>query len=558
VPSAPPSFNGAFYTDLPTRAAYSEGAGPFRIVPEAVAVPRDLDDLRRLVNQAIDRNEALIPRGAGSGIPGNNVGAGIVVDMGSFVTPMSITPDGLANVGAAVNWATLDRAARAAGFRVAPNPSSGQCCTLGGMVATNAAGARSVRTGSVRRWIRGAEMVTGDGEIGWFGRSGQQRRVRRTPVEGQDRWHNPLVRARKRFDEKVRPALNQAMDEIQARFPQTTKNSAGYALNEYLKTGDLLDLIIGSEGTLGIVSRLAIELERLPGATASVLLALKDLSALPASVAGLLELRPAAVELMDRTLLNIAADRLPFPLESIEAVLLVDFEGADASEVTEAVEKAKSTVGKNAARFESALTEKDRDRLWAVRHAASPTLASLPAGRRSLQIVEDGCVPVSALDRYVRGVRAASERHGIEVVAFGHAGDGHLHVNALTDIQSPDFTTRLSRLLDDVTALVSELGGTPSGEHGDGRLRAPVLERVYGSKIVRLFEQVKKAFDPVGIMNPGVILPKGGGKSLDHLKVGPRTQPIPGEIEQRLREVERSAQWNVPKHELASRQSTGG
>ena len=549
--TAPASFTGGFYTDLPTRAAYSEGAGPFRIVPEAVAVPSDLDDLRRLVNQAIDRGEPLTPRGAGSGIPGNNIGPGTVVDMRSFTTPLSITPEGLANVGAAVTWAALDQAAGAAGFRIAPNPSSGHSCTLGGMVATNAAGARSVRAGSVRRWVRGVEMVTGDGEIGWFGRSGA-RRGRRTPVPGQDRWHTPLVLARKRFDEKVRPALGEAKDEINARFPRTTKNSAGYALNEYARTGDLLDLIIGSEGTLGIVSRVAIELEPLPGATASVLLALRDLDSLPDAVTSLLALNPAAVELMDRTLLTIAADRLPFPLGDIEAVLLVDFERASQAEVEEAVSRARSRLGGRAARFETALTSEDRDRLWAVRHAASPTLASLPAGRRSLQIVEDGCVPVSALDRYVRGVRDAGTRHRIELVAFGHAGDGHLHVNALTDVASVDFETRLSRLLEDVTSLVTELGGTPSGEHGDGRLRAPVLERVYGPRIMRLFEQVKKAFDPTGIMNPGVIIQKNSGGSLDHLKVGAKTQQIPGDIEQRLREVERTARWSVPKTELAS------
>src|SRR5688572_25452338 len=229
MPTAPRHFDGDFFTDLPTRAAYSEGAGPYRIIPRAVAVPKGLDDLRRLVDYAAAHGAPLTPRGAGSGIPGNNVGPGIVVDMRDFTTPLNITPEGIANVGAAISWNTLNAEAARQGFRVAPNPSSGQSCTIGGMVATNAAGARSVRAGSVRRWIRGVEMVTADGEIGWFARSTVPR-ARRTPVPGQERSHNPLVTARMRFDKKVRPALLDASKEVAGRFPRTSKNSSGYAI----------------------------------------------------------------------------------------------------------------------------------------------------------------------------------------------------------------------------------------------------------------------------------------------------------------------------------------
>ncbi len=550
--SAPSGFHGPFFTDFPTRAAYSEGAGPYRIVPLAVAVPGDLDDLRRLVNHAAEHGVALTPRGAGSGIPGNNVGPGVVVDMRLFRSPLTVSDEGVGNAGAAVTWADLNRAAGEKGFRIGPNPSSGHACTIGGMVATNAAGARSVRTGSVRKWIRGVEMVTADGEIGWFGREGT-RRKRRTPTPGQERSHNPLLAMPRRFDVGAGLAIGDSTAEVRARFPKTAKNSSGYALDQFLQTNELLDLIIGSEGTLGIVTRVEMTLEPLPKSVSSVLLALPDLGSLADIVGELRTLDPGAIELMDRTLLSIAAPKLPFSVTGIEAVLLVDFERGAAEEAGDAAERARTQLSDRCVRFETALTEDERDQLWKVRHAASPMLAALPANRRSLQVIEDGCVPVAMLGRYLEGVRAVGKKAGVEVVAFGHAGDGHLHVNALADTDEPGFADRLATLLADVTALLVELGGTASGEHGDGRLRAPVLERVYGRKVMDLFAAVKHSFDPEGIMNPGVILPVAGRSSLANLKVGADAEAIPEDVEQQLRIVERSGEWNVAKNELVAR-----
>jgi hypothetical protein len=135
-------------------------------------------------------------------------------------------------------------------------------------------------------------------------------------------------------------------------------------------------------------------------------------------------------------------------------------------------------------------------------------------------------------------------------VAFGHAGDGHLHVNALVDTTAPDFETRLAALFDRVTDLVVTLGGTPSGEHGDGRLRAGTLERVYGAEILELFHRVKRAFDPLGVMNPGVIIPEPGAGPLDDLKVGGDAVTIPEALAQELRDIERTGGWGVSRLEL--------
>ena len=161
-------------------------------------------------------------------------------------------------------------------------------------------------------------------------------------------------------------------------------------------------------------------------------------------------------------------------------------------------------------------------------------------------------MPLEALARYVTGIRAAAARHGIPVAIFGHAGDGHVHVNALPDITAPGWQEALAGLYADAADVLQGLGGTPSGEHGVGRLRAGLLERFYGAEVTALFRSVKRAYDPHGLLNPGVIIPSADWTPLADLKVGPEAATIPDDIASRLREVERTAGWATPKLDLAA------
>ncbi len=540
--SLPPGFGGRYLTDFAIRSAYSEGAGPYRIVPAAVAIPAGPEDLVRLIEHAVEARTPLVPRGAGSGIPGGNVGRGIIVDLRGFESGPSIDKGSrVCCAGAAVTWADLDRAAAREGCRLPPNPSSGAFCTVGGMTATDAAGSRSVRYGSMRRWVRGVELATSDGELGWIRRG-----------TGEVASPAPL-RALARFDRDVRPAILRNAPAIEERFPRTTKNTSGYALEQFLHTSDPVDLVIGSEGTLGIITQVELELQERPGATSALLLVLDDLDRLGEVVERLLALDPSAVELLDRTLLRFAAADVGNRFVGAECVLLVEFERESNGDARATARQAER-IGADCARsVETALDEAARERLWAVRHSASPALAKLGPKRRSLQIVEDGCVPVSHLDQYLRGTRRIAGHLGIDIVAFGHAGDGHLHINALVDPSLGQLEERLTTLLREVTDLVVDLGGTPSGEHGDGRLRAAILDRLYGTELVDLFGQVKHAFDPHGVMNPGVIVPEADTSAIRSLKVGPGAERIPNEIAEQLAELERSGGWGVRKTNLASR-----
>jgi FAD/FMN-containing dehydrogenase len=528
----PPPIRGLYRTDHRARAAYAEGAGIFRILPAAVCVPLDREDVASLAHWASAHRVPLVPRGAGSAMGGGNVGDGLVVDLTALPRRIALeAPARRARAAASVTLAELNLAGHQAGLRLPPDPSSGHWATLGGMLSTNAAGARTVRYGSVRRWIDAAELVTADGETVELRRG--------LPAE-------PRSRTLQRFEGEAAPAIRAAADLIRERFPRTRKNASGYALDAWLASGDPLDLLIGAEGTLGIVTAAEWRLDPLPAARAGLRVALRSLDLLADAVTALQAFEPSAVELLDRTFLELVGEAGP------EAMLLIEIERDDEAAARAAVDGAAAAVAPWATGVDTGLTAAAADRLWALRHAASPILAGLPESRRSLQVIEDGCVPVERMGEYVRAVREAASAHGLAVVIFGHAGDGHVHVNLLPELERPGWEAAVAALLDDVTAALVRLGGTPSGEHGDGRLRAGLLSRIYGDEMVALFARVKRAFDPLGILNPGVILPDpAAGPPIRRLKAGAGAAPLPDDIARGLRRIEQRGGYAQRRLELA-------
>jgi FAD/FMN-containing dehydrogenase len=528
----PPDIRGIYRADPRARAAYAEAAGIYRILPRAVSLPADVADLRRLVSWAGEHRIPLVPRGAGSAMGGGNVGDGVIVDL----TRMDHqrleldAPRRRATTGAAITLDALNRVARPHRLRLPPDPSSGGWATLGGMTATNAAGPRSVRYGSVRRWVEGLTLLTADGET-VESRRGQPDQ----PAEAA-----ALVR----FGGDVAPSLRQAEPLIRGRFPRTRKNSSGYALDAYISSGDLLDLVIGAEGTLGIVTEIEWRLDAIPPHRGGLQIGVASLDRIAEAVAALLPFKPSAVELLDRTFLDLVSS------DTAEAMLLVEVEAESEALLRQAVEEVATRVRPLAQSVSTALSPDAADRLWAIRQAASPILASLPETRRSLQVIEDACVPVDRMGEYIRRVRAAAKARDIPLVLFGHAGDGHVHVNLLPEVGRPGWESGVASLLEEVTGAITELGGTPSGEHGDGRLRASALARVYGEEIVALFRGIKRSFDPLGILNPGVILPSGE-TPISRLKVGNNAVPLPADIERALREIERTGGYARSRLEIA-------
>ena len=531
-PDAPHGFQGIFSSSDLARALFAEGAGIFRILPAAVAVPADADDLVRLVSWAAATGTPLVPRAAGSGMPGGNVGGGVIVDMrrGFGGAPAIDPARRLARAGAGVSYRDLNGAAAGYGLRLPPDPSSGAFCTVGGMVATNAAGARSHRYGAMRPWVEQIGFVTAEGERGVAGTADPAT----TPA---------TTAAERRLLADVAPYLRAHQRSLELAHRHTRKNSSGYELTGG-DDGWIRQLLIGSEGTLAFITDVVVRLAPLPEEPTTLLLTLRSLDDVAPAVAALDALEPAAIELLDKTYLDFvrAAAQSRVPPETA-AVLLVEFEGRPPD-----AERAVSGI---AASMVFADTPEAASRLWELRHMASPILASLPDALRSLQVVEDGCVPLGRLSEYIGGLRRIAADAGFEIVIFGHAGDAHVHANLLADVSATDLAPRLSRVLAEASELQIALGGTTSGEHGDGRLRAPYLERQFGPEYVDACRRVKQAFDPAGILNPGVKLAAAGG-SIDAatLKVGAGAPAIPAQAAQALREIERTAAYAADRMDL--------
>lgn len=524
--------------DLRARAAYAEGAGIFRIVPALVARPVSIEELATLMRWAREGGCSVTARGAGSGMAGGNVGEGLLLDLTALEgAPLAIdAANHRAWCGAAVTIDQLNAAARPAGLRMPIRPSSGRWATAGGVVATNASGAMSYQAGSVRPWVEGLSVMTAEGDVVSLRRGVPAP----TGVPAFDRLA------------AIIPDVTRAGHLIREHFPLTRKNSAGYALDAFLASGDLIDLLIGSEGTLALVTEVTWRLEALPRHRATVRFLVDSLEQLPRILDRIDPVGAVAVELLDRTFLEFVD---PAERSTAEAILLVDIEG-DPSDVLERLDILEGIGRETGCPTTMARDEAEAERLWAIRHAASPRLAQLGDTRRSLQVIEDAAVPRHRLGSYIHGIRTITASHAVPAVIFGHAGDGHLHVNLIPDVTGAGWQERVRQVYDETMDLVLQLGGTPSGEHGDGRLRAGLLERCYGPEVLALFHRIKNAFDPWGILNPGVILGEGP-PPWDRLKVDP-PGTVPTDIEAALRTIERDGTYDTPRLRLADRSADGG
>jgi FAD/FMN-containing dehydrogenase len=505
-PSPPPGFRGAFHREEARREEAAHHAGILRALPAAVALPADADDVAALVRWAAAGQIPLVPRGAGTGMPGGNVGSGVVVELREGFDAVEVDPAArTARVLPGATLARLNAAAAPHGLHFPVDPSSAGRAVMGGIVANNSGGAHTVRYGAARPWTEAVEVVLADGTRTVLRRGAPPEEPRLREIAA-------------RIDAVVRPHAAALL----ARWPRVRKNSSGYALREYLESGDLLDLVVGSEGTLAVLTGATVRLAPIPPAGGLALLEFTDLAAAGAAVRRILDLDPATCEMIDRTFIDLvrAGGEDPgYPLrEGLEAILFVEMEGSSPEEVAERLEGLRAALEGVAERVSLALDPALQARYREVRHAASPLIARMAGERVSMQFIEDGVVPVDRLSDYVRLLRAVLARHGLPAVIFGHAGDGNLHVNPLVDVTRPGWRKEAEAIVHEVAEGVARLGGTMAGEHGDGRLRAPVLETVWGRETVALFRAVKDAFDPLGILNPGVILPLPGQRPLDFVR----------------------------------------
>jgi FAD/FMN-containing dehydrogenase/Fe-S oxidoreductase len=465
-------------------------------------------------------------RGGGSGLAGQTVGEGLVADVSRWMTGIrEFSPDRReVLVQPGVVLSTLNRALAPAGLKFAPDPSSQDFCTLGGMLANNSKGARSVKYGTTLAHVKALTMLLADGS---------EVRLEREARPPGDYSHPYLRRAAALIEEN--------RDRIVQGWPGSRTNASGYNLKGCLGspgTVDLLPLFVGSEGTLGVFLEARLDLTPMPKHQAMVLLMFPDVNSAGRAVLDIRPQRPSACEILDDTFLQIIRSGLgsfPLPVDDAAHTLLIvetDGDSRDEAETSmDAVMKAAAAYGPVGMRRAS--TADERAAIWSFRKAASPLLNKGRGALKSTRFIEDGAVPGEAIPDYLKGVAKILAARSIDTVIFGHAGDGNFHVNPFLNLKDPKHFEQVPLIAREVAELIGSLNGSLSGEHGDGRLRTPYLPLVYGS-LTDLFREIKLILDPDEILNPGIIAPAEPEPIDRGLRFNPgyRRTSLPGHLQE--------------------------
>lgn len=502
------------FDDL-SRTFYSTDASIFQIEPLGVVLPRDEEDVRVLVRYAAEHQLSLVPRGAGTGLAGEALGKGLIVDFSRYFRAICDLKGDTVRVQPGVVYRELNAQLAKVGRRFAPDPASGEQCTIGGMVANNASGAQTIRYGYTRDYVSEMRVVLDTGEA--------------TVAGLCSRWPSADVQPGRREDivASVITLLEQNADTIQQGQPRTPFNRCGYLLDNVLTARhlDLARLLVGSEGTLAIFTEATLRTIPLPAGRSIALLGFDSLdSACQAAqrVSGSVKkgdrasipapAGPAACELIDRRLLTLArgsdtdfSDLVP---PATEAVLLIEFEADTQAEARECARELVDHLHRTdrlAIQARLALEPAEMDRLWGLREAALPSLYALRGGAQPIAFIEDVGVPPQELLRYLHGVQDILQKHETTASFLVHACTGQVHTRPFLDLRRPEEVSKLWQIADEVYNLVLGLGGTISAQHGTGLARTPWVSRQYG-KLYTVFRELKAIFDPQHIFNPGKII----------------------------------------------------
>jgi FAD/FMN-containing dehydrogenase/Fe-S oxidoreductase len=511
-------FKGEILFDDLARALYSTDASIFQVRPIGVAMPRDEEDVQALVRYAHEHEVPLIPRGAGTGVAGEALGAGLVVDLSKHFRAIVEVADSTVRVQPGVTLAALQSRLARDGRRFAPDPASGTVCTIGGMIANDASGARALRHGYTRDHVISLRGVLDTGEAVAFGRE----RVPQ-PTDTQPTHLHDILTA-------LAVLLDQNRDMIERQRPRTAFDRCGYRLAGVLEgeTIDLPRLLVGSEGTLALFTEGTLRTVPLPGGQSVALLGFARLDDALRAAQIAQGTGPTACELLDRRLLSLVrggdggrvAALIP---GAVEAVLLVEYEADSAAEAARAAEGLVEQLRGGERTALHAMTASDPeayDQLWQLREGALPSLYGLKGGAQPLPLVEDVGVPVEALPEYLRRVQEILQQHQTTASFLIHAGTGQVHTRPFLDLRQPDHVARLWDLAEQIHALALDLGGTVSSQHGTGLARTPWVARQFGP-LFPVLRQVKAIFDPRNLFNPGKIVDAGIGVAERQLRTLP-------------------------------------
>ena len=513
------------------RMLYATDASLYQVEPMAVVIPSSTSDAERAVRYCVEHGLPILPRGGGTSLAGQCTNRAVVLDL----TPacrrvLSVDATGrTCRVEPGISVDDLNDALRAHGVFFAPDPATAKHASIGGCIGNNAAGSHSIKYGRTSESLLGVDVVLGDGS--------------RVELSEGAATRDPRVRV---LTEQVAGVIRRHEAFIRERFPKTVRRNAGYALDMILAQLDasgpefervnLAHLICGAEGTLATTLGATLRLHSLPKAKGLAIVAFDDLDAAINAVGPILETQPAAVELLDDNVIDLASanreyrqyvDLMPKPASGkpLRAVLYVEYYADEhAGEIEARFGQLTDRVGRDGVAFYS--DGPSMAEAWKLSKAGEPLLHGVPGARKPITFVEDNAVPPERLPEFVRRFRAIVERHGTRAAFYAHASVGVLHDRPMLDIHAAEDRDRLRAIAVEVADLAKDMGGVMSGEHGDGRVRSPLLDRYFGDELIAAFREIKAIFDPKGRMNPGNIVdPAGAQRPIESMTERLRVKP---------------------------------
>jgi FAD/FMN-containing dehydrogenase/Fe-S oxidoreductase len=509
---------GSVRVDRVTRELYSTDASPYRILPIAVLRPEHVDDLHVAVDVSRDIGISMTPRGAGTSFTGQCVGDGLQIDCSRLDAIDSIDAERrVARVQPGARWWALNERAARHGLHFGPDPATKRQCTVGGMTATNSGGTHSIVYGATVDHVEAVDVVLADGRTARLG-------------AGLAGFPDDVAKQLEDVRERATPLLGPA-------FSTLARRGGGYQL-EHLCSPEPhgAKFLAGSEGTLALLTSVEVSLDRLPSHRVLAVVAFDDLHAAIAAVPGLVETGPCAVEVVSKSMIDIARGDT-FHARAVSdidpdagALLFVEYHGWSDAEAQDGFVRMDRTLdGCGGVRSRDKFVDPSAQlRMWAVREAGIGALSNVAGGPNLPQaFVEDTVVAVDKLPPYIRALDELFARHEMNVVWYGHAATGLVHVRPFLDLSDARDLERLEGLMAAVTDLVRDWGGDHSGEHGEGLARTHWNERLFGTELYQELRAIKAAFDPANLLNPGKVVDGPGGgasppaqKTTEHMRFG--------------------------------------
>ncbi|ELY99386.1 FAD-binding and (Fe-S)-binding domain-containing protein [Natrialba asiatica] len=527
--------------DTYSRQLYATDASAYELTPIAVAFPESTADVAGILEYCAEREIPVLPRGGGTSLAGQTVNRAVVLDFTRHMNEIrEIDSTGrTATVQPGTILGTLNEALAPQDLKFAPDPAWGDKSAIGGAIGNNSTGAHSLTYGKTDAYIESVEAVLADGTVTEFGA------VTRDEIDDRA---DPDGDLEGRIYAEVQRILDDRTELVDETYPDLKRNVSGYNLDRLVaeyrgatlpggeETGEpgtvnLARLLAGSEGTLAVVTEATVSLEPVPETKAVSLLCYADLHQAMAEVEPILEHGPAAVEVLDDVLLDLARETAEFgPVteilpEGTNAVLLVEFYADDAARGREqvaglladrcpdataegepAADAPRTDAERRAIDALEAYDDAERTKLWKLRKSGLPILLSRTTDEKHISFIEDTAIPPAQLPSFVERFEEILEEHDTYATFYAHAGPGVLHVRPLINTKTDVGLDQLHGIADDVTDLVVELGGSVSGEHGDGRARTQWNRKLYGEELWETFRDLKTAFDPDWILNPGQVV----------------------------------------------------